>query len=227
MNVHRSQQADLIKKVTRVAKGILVTSILSLLLELVLVTLPKIESSRFKLGICSVTATKLITAQDKRLRCDCIKRNTNAKCTIYYPCLQIYVSYNNRSEHDALVVRDRRQITKECSYILRDSECGTTADVYKHVNVFLEQWGSKSSSYKCYQNPRIPARVILINNALSTVLAATLTLISSVGVIIGLLLFCLKKQISLIMFKRVRRFRGNEQLVSLAQGSAIDDEIEY
>lgn len=227
MNVHRSQQADLIKKVTRVAKGILVTSILSLLLVLVLVTLPKIESSRFKLGICSVTATKLITAQDKRLRCDCIKRNTNAKCTIYYPCLQIYVSYNNQSEHDALVVRDRRQITKECSYILRDSECGTTADVYKHVNVFLEQWGSKSSSYKCYQNPRIPARVILINNALSTVLAATLTLISSVGVIIGLLLFYLKKQISLIMFKRVRRFRGNEQLVSLAQGSAIDDEIEY
>ena len=227
MNVHRSQQADLIKKVTRVAKGILVTSILSLLLVLVLVTLPKIESSRFKLGICSVTATKLITAQDKRLRCDCIKRNTNAKCTIYYPCLQIYVTYNNRSEHDALVVRDRRQITKECSYILRDSECGTTADVYKHVNVFLEQWGSKSSSYKFYQNPRIPARVILINNALSTVLAATLTLISSVGVVIGLLLFCLKKQISLIMFKRVRRFRGNEQLVSLAQGSAIDDEIEY
>lgn len=227
MNVHRSQQADLIKKVTRVAKGILVTSILSLLLVLVLVTLPKIESSRFKLGICSVTATKLITAQDKRLRCDCIKRNTNAKCTIYYPCLQIYVTYNNRSEHDALVVRDRRQITKECSYILRDSECGTTADVYKHVNVFLEQWGSKSSSYKCYQNTRIPARVILINNALSTVLAATLTLISSVGVVIGLLLFCLKKQISLIMFKRVRRFRGNEQLVSLAQGSAIDDEIEY
>lgn len=227
MNVHWSQQADLIKKVTRVAKGILVTSILSLLLVLVLVTLPKIESSRFKLGICSVTATKLITAQDKRLRCDCIKRNTNAKCTIYYPCLQIYVTYNNRSEHDALVVRDRRQITKECSYILRDSECGTTADVYKHVNVFLEQWGSKSSSYKCYQNTRIPARVILINNALSTVLAATLTLISSVGVIIGLLLFCLKKQISLIMFKRVRRFRGNEQLVSLAQGSAIDDEIEY
>ena len=227
MNVHRSQQADLIKKVTRVAKGILLTSILSLLLVLVLVTLPKIESSRFKLGICSVTATKLITAQDKRLRCDCIKRNTNAKCTIYYPCLQIYVTYNNRSEHDALVVRDRRQITKECSYILRDSECGTTADVYKHVNVFLEQWGSKSSSYKCYQNTRIPARVILINNALSTVLAATLTLISSVGVVIGLLLFCLKKQISLIMFKRVRRFRGNEQLVSLAQGSAIDDEIEY
>lgn len=227
MNVHRSQQADLIKKVTRVAKGILLTSILSLLLVLVLVTLPKIESSRFKLGICSVTATKLITAQDKRLRCDCIKRNTNAKCTIYYPCLQIYVTYNNRSEHDALVVRDRRQITKECSYILRDSECGTTADVYKHVNVFLEQWGSKSSSYKCYQNPRIPARVTLINNALSTVLAAALTLISSVGVIIGLLLFCLKKQISLIMFKRVRRFRGNEQLVSLAQGSAIDDEIEY
>ena len=227
MNVHRSQQADLIKKVTRVAKGILLTSILSLLLVLVLVTLPKIESSRFKLGICSVTATKLITAQDKRLRCDCIKRNTNAKCTIYYPCLQIYVSYNNRSEHDALVVRDRRQITKECSYILRDSECGTTADVYKHVNVFLEQWGSKSSSYKCYQNTKIPARVILINNALSTVLAATLTLISSVGVVIGLLLFCLKKQISLIMFKRVRRFRGNEQLVSLAQGSAIDDEIEY
>ena len=227
MNVHWSQQADLIKKVTRVAKGILVTSILSLLLVLVLVTLPKIESSRFKLGICSVTATKLITAQDKRLQCDCIKRNTNAKCTIYYPCLQIYVSYNNRSEHDALVVRDRRQITKECSYILRDSECGTTADVYKHVNVFLEQWGSKNSSYKCYHNPRIPARVILINNALSTVLAATLTLISSVGVVIGLLLFCLKKQISLIMFKRVRRFRGNEQLVSLAQGSAIDDEIEY
>ena len=227
MNVHWSQQADLIKKVTRVAKGILVTSILSLLLVLVLVTLPKIESSRFKLGICSVTATKLITAQDKRLRCDCIKRNTNAKCTIYYPCLQIYVSYNNRSEHDALVVRDRRQITKECSYILRDSECGTTADVYKHVNVFLEQWGSKSSSYKCYQNTRIPARVILINNALSTALAAALTLISSVGVVIGLLLFCLKKQISLIMFKRVRRFRGNEQLVSLAQGSAIDDEIEY
>ena len=69
--------------------------------------------------------------------------------------------------------------------------------------------------------------MILINNALSTVLAAALTLISSVGVIIGLLLFCLKKQISLIMFKRVRRFRGNEQLVSLAQGSAIDDEIEY
>ena len=227
MNVHRSQQADLIKKVTRVAKGILLTSILSLLLVLVLVTLPKIESSRFKLGICSVTATKLITAQDKRLRCDCIKRNTNAKCTIYYPCLQIYVTYNNRSEHDALVVRDRRQITKECSYILRDSECGTTADVYKHVNVFLEQWGSKSSSYKCYQNTRIPARVILINNALSTALAAALTLISSVGVVIGLLLFCLKKQISLIMFKRVRRFRGNEQLVSLAQGSAIDDEIEY
>ena len=95
MNVHRSQQADLIKKVTRVAKGILVTSILSLLLVLVLVTLPKIESSRFKLGICSVTATKLITAQDKRLRCDCIKRNTNAKCTIYYPCLQIYVTYNS------------------------------------------------------------------------------------------------------------------------------------
>lgn len=227
MNVHRSQQADLIKKVTRVAKGILLTSILSLLLVLVLVTLPKIESSRFKLGICSVTATKLITAQDKRLRCDCIKRNTNAKCTIYYPCLQIYVTYNNRSEHDALVVRDRRQITKECSYILRDSECGTTADVYKHVNVFLEQWGSKSSSYKCYQNTRIPARVILINNALSTALAAALTLISSVGVVIGLLLFCLKKQISLIMFKRVRRFRGNEQLVSLAQGSTIDDEIEY
>ena len=69
--------------------------------------------------------------------------------------------------------------------------------------------------------------MILINNALSTVLAATLTLISSVGVIIGLLLFYLKKQISLIMFKRVRRLRGNGQLVSLAQGSAIDDEIEY
>ena len=137
------------------------------------------------------------------------------------------MTYNNRSEHDALVVRDRRQITKECSYILRGSEWKTTADVYKHVNVFREQWDSKSSSYKCYQNPRIPARVILINNALTTVLAATLTLISSVGVVIGLLLFCLKKQISLIMFKRVRRFRGNEQLVSLAQGSAIDDEIEY
>ena len=69
--------------------------------------------------------------------------------------------------------------------------------------------------------------MILINNALSTVLAATLTLISSVGVIIGLLLFYLKKQISLIMFKRVRRLRGNGKLVSLAQGSAIDDEIEY
>ena len=48
------------------------------------------------------------------------------KCTIYYSCLQIYVSYNNRSQYDALVVRDRRQMTKQCSYILRDSECKTT-----------------------------------------------------------------------------------------------------
>lgn len=227
MNVRRPLKAELVKKVTRIAKGILVTSILSLLLVLVLVTLPKIESSKFKLGGCTVTATKLITTHDKRLRCDCIKRNSNSKCTIYYPCLQIYVSFNNRSEHDALVVKDRRQITRECSYILRDSECGTTEEVYRNVNGFLERWGSVNSSYKCYHNSRIQDRVILTNNALDTVLAVTLTLISSVGVAIGLALFCLKKQISLIILKRARRLRINEQLDSLAQGSATDDEMEY
>ena len=98
MNVHRSQQADLIKKVTRVAKGILVTSILSLLLVLVLVTLPKIESSRFKLGICSVTDTKLITAQDERPQCHFIKRNTNANAQfIILVCKFMYLTIIDRN----------------------------------------------------------------------------------------------------------------------------------
>lgn len=225
MNVNRSQQTEIIKKVERVAKGVLVTSSLFLLLVLVLLTLPKIESTNFVMGFCNVTATKLITTHDKRLQCNCIKRSSNAKCTIYYPCLQIYASYNNRSARDALVVKDRRQIAEECSYKLRDTECGTTEEVYSHVEGFREQWGLINSSYECYYNSRNPARVVLTNNAPNTILTVTLTLISSVGVAVGLVMTYLKEHISLIMFRRVRH-SGNEHLVSLAQATATDDEDE-
>lgn len=217
----RSQQAK-IKMVERVAKGVLVSSSLFLLLVLVLATLPKIESAQYKMGVCNVTETKLITDPDKRLQCHCTKRNSNTKCTIYYPCLQIYVYYNNISVSEALVVKNRRRIHEECSYKLRDYDCKTTDDVYRHVEGFRERWGLLHSLYECYYTSRNPTRVILTNRAPSTALAVTLTLLPSVGIVIGLLMICLKERIcGLIMLRK--RLGVNEDLVSLAT-TASDDE---
>jgi len=215
------QQATNIKLVERFARSVLVSSSLFLLLVLVLVTLPKIESAQYEMGFCNVTATKLITDPDKRLQCHCPGRNSYTKCIIYYPCLQIYVSYNNASLREALVVKDRRRITDECSYKLRDYDCGTTDDVYRHVKSFSERWGSRNSSYECYHNSRNPARVILTNTAPSTILAATLTLLPSIGVVVGLSMKCFKEQISLIMLRKLR-LGVNEDFVSVA--TASDDE---
>ena len=214
------QQATNIKMVERIAKGVLVSSSLFLLLVLVLVTLPKIESAQYEMGFCNVTATKLITDYG-RLQCHCTRRNRYTKCIIYYPCLQIYVSYNNISLREALVVKDRRRITDECSYKLRDYDCGTTDDVYRHVKSFSERWGSRNSSYECYYNSRNPARVILTNTAPSTILAVILTSLPSVGVVAGLSIKCFKEQISLVMLRKLK-LGLNEDFVSVA--TASDDE---
>ena len=223
-NVSWPQQARAtnINMVERIAKGVLVTSSLFLLLVLVLVTLPKIESAQYELGFCNVTATRLITNSDKRLQCHCNGRNSNSKCTIYYPCLQIYVSFDNASAREALVVRDRRRIAEECSYKLRDYDCGTTDDVYRNVNSFRERWGSINSSYECYYNSRNPARVILTNTAPTAALAVTLTLLPSVGIVIGLLMKYFKEKISLKMLRKLR-LGVNEDFVSV-RTTASDDE---
>ena len=216
------QQATNIKLVDRFAKSVLISSSLFLLLVLVLVTLPNIESEQYEMGFCNVTATKLITDSNKQLQCHCTARNSYTKCIIYYPCLQIYVSYNNASLREALVVKDRRRITDKCSYKLGgDYECGTTDDVYRHIKSFSERWGSRNSSYECYHNSRNPARVILTNTAPSTILAATLTVLPSVGVFVGLWMKCFKEQISLAMLRKLR-LGVNEDFVSVATVS--DDE---
>lgn len=222
-NVNWPQQAKAtnIKMAERIAKGVLISSSLFLLLVLVLVTLPKIESAQYEMGFCNVKATKLITDSDKRLQCHCTRRNSDTKCIIYYPCLQIYVSFNNISESEALVVKNRRRIAEECSYKLRDYDCGTTDDVYRHVKSFRERWGLANSSYECYYNSRNPARVILKNTAPNAALAVTLTLLPSVGIVTGLLMKYFKEQISLIML-RTLRLGVNEDFVSLA--TASDDE---
>ena len=215
------QQATNIKLVERIAKSVLVASSLCLLLVLVLVTLPNIESAQYQMGFCNVTVTKLVTDSDRRLQCHCTGRDRNTKCTIYYPCLQIYVSYNNATLREALVVKNRRRITNECSYKLRDYDCGTTDDVYRHVKSFSERWGSRNLSYECFYNSRNPARLILTNWALSTILAVTLTLLPSVGVVVGLSMKCFKEQISLVMVPKLR-LGVNEDFVSVA--TASDDE---
>lgn len=215
------QQATNIKMVERIAKGVLVSSSLFLLLVLVLVTLPKIESAQYEMGFCNVTTTKLITDSSRRLQCHCAGRNSHTKCIIYYPCLQIYVSYNNASLHEALVVKDRRRITDECSYKLRDYDCGTTNGVYRYVKSFSERWGSRNSSYECYYNSKNPARVVLTNTAPSTILAVTLTLLPSVGVVAGLSIKRFKEQISLAMLRKFR-LGSNGEFVSVA--TASDDE---
>lgn len=222
-NISWPQQAKAsnIKIVERIAKGVLVASSLFLLLVLVLLTLPKIESAQYEMGFCNVTTTKLITDSNKRLQCHCTARNSDTKCIIFYPCLQIYVCFNNISVREALVVRDRRRIAEECSYKLRDYDCGTTDDVYRHVNSFRERWGLANSSYECYYNSRNPARVILTNTAPSAALSVTLTLLPSVGVVTGLLMKCFKEQISLIML-RTLRLGVNDDFVSVA--TASDDE---
>ena len=215
------QQVTNIKLVERIAKSVLVFSSLFLLLVLVLVTLPKIESAQYEMGFCNVTATKLITDSERRLQCHCTGRNSYTKCIIYYPCLQIYVSYNNASLREALVVKNRRRITDKCSYKLRDYDCGTTDDVYRDVKSFNERWGLRNSSYECYYSSRNPARVILTNTAPSTILAVTLTLLPFVGLVVGLSLKCFKEQISLVMLRKLR-LGVNEDFVSVA--TASDDE---
>jgi len=63
--------------------------------------------------------------------------------------------------------------------------------------------------------------VILTNTAPSTILAATLTLLPSIGVVVGLSMKCFKEQISLVMLRKLR-LGVNEDFVSVA--TASDDE---
>ena len=197
-------QATTVKKVKRVANAILVSCGLFLLLVMVLVTLPKLESTQYVMGICNVTGTKLNKEPGKQLQCHCAEQNSDTKCTIFYPCLQVYVSYNNVSVREALVVKDRRRISEECSYKLRDYACQTKDDVYKHVETFREKWGVIHSSYKCFHASRHPNRVTLSNKAPSTALAVNLTLFPCIGVVIGLVMLHYKEQIGLIVLRRLR-----------------------
>lgn len=210
-----SPQAKTLKAVKRIANVILVCSGLFLLLEMVLVTLPKLESVQYGTGMCNVTSTKLNTNGGKQLRCHCVGQNGNSKCTIYYPCLQIFVSYNNESEREALVVKDRRQISEQCSYKLRDYDCQTKDDVYQHLESFREKWGSIPLTYQCFRASRHPDRVTLTNEAPSTSLALSMTLLPCTGIVIGLVMLHFKEQIGLMLLRK-RRLDVNEGYLPLA-----------
>lgn len=191
--------AQAVKKVKRVANAILVSSGLFLLLVMIIVTLPKLESVQYEIGICNVTKTILNRNPGHQLQCHCsVQLNSNKKCSIYYPCLQIYVSFTDSvSVYEALVVRDRRRITEGCSYKLRDYDCKTKSDVYKHVESFREKWGLINSSYDCFHASRHPDRVTLTNKSPSTALTVNLTLFPCIGLAIGLVMLHFKEQIGL------------------------------
>ena len=63
--------------------------------------------------------------------------------------------------------------------------------------------------------------MILTNTAPSTILAVALTLLPSVGVVIGLSMKCFKDQVSLVML-RTLRLGVNKNFISVA--TASDDE---
>ena len=199
-----TRQAKTVKTVKRVANAVIVSSSLFLLLVMVLVTLPKLESAQYEMGMCNVTGTRLNVASGKQLQCHCAEHNSNTKCTIYYPCLQIYVSYNNESVRKALVVRDRRRISEECSYKLRDYDCQTKNDVYKLVENFREKWGLIHSSYECFHASRHPNRVTLTNKAPGTALAVNLTLFPCIGIVIGLVMLHFKEQLGLMIVRKLK-----------------------
>ena len=215
-------QAKTIKTVKKVANAILASSGLFLLLVMVIVTLPKLESAQYMMGMCKVTETKLNTNAANQLQCHCSGHNSNTKCAIFYPCLQIFVAYNNGSASEALVVRDRRRISDQCSYKLRDYDCQTKNDVYKHVESFREKWGLIHSSYQCFHASRHPDRVTLTNDAPSTVLAINLTLFPCIGVIIGLIMSHFKERMGLMILRK-RRTGVNEGYLPLALAGDIED----
>lgn len=208
-------QAKTIKTVKRVANAVIAFSGLFLLLVMVIVTLPKLESAQYIMGMCNVTETKLNTDAAKQLQCHCSGHNSNSKCTIHYPCLQIFVSYNNASASEALVVRDRRRISEQCSYKLRDYDCQTKNDVYKHVESFRKKWGLIHSTYQCFHASRHPDRVTLTNEAPSAVVAINLTLFPCIGVIIGLVMSHFKERIGLMILRK-RRVAISEGYLPLA-----------
>lgn len=199
-------QAKSIKSVKRVAKANLVFCGIFLLLEMILVALPKLESMQYWIGICNVRNMKLNRViGGKQLRCHCSGHTTNTKCTIYYPCIQIFVSFSHDTVRNALVVRDRRRISQQCSYKLRDYDCRTKEEAFQHLEMFREKWGLINSSYRCFHSSRHPDKVILSNEAPSIVLALFLTMFPIAGIAISLVMLRFKEQIALMILRR----RGN------------------
>ena len=217
-----SPQVKIVKRVKKLGNAILVSSGLTLLIVMVTVTLPKLESLQYHIGTCKVKKTFLNMDPGKKLHCRCEELKSESKCLIYYPCLQIYVSFDHLSTREVLVVNDRRRISETCSYKLRDYDCKTKNDVYKHVERFREKWGLMNSSYHCFHTSRHPDQVTLANEAPSTALTVNLTLFPCIGIAIGLLMLHFKEQIGLILARRLN-IRVSEGYVPVALVKHEDD----
>lgn len=201
----KTAQTRIMKAVKRVANAILIVCGLFLLLEMILVTLPKIESMQYWMGRCNVTDVKLNTVGGQQLQCPCTGHTSKSKCMIYYPCIQIFVSFNNHEAvRRALVVRDRRRVAEHCSYKLRNYECRTKEDAYQHVERFREKWGLINSSYLCFHSSRHRDKVTLSNEAPSIALAFSLTLFPIIGIAVSLVMLHFKEEIGLMILRKHR-----------------------
>ena len=218
-----SQHNKTCKIVRRIAKAILYVSGISLMSIIIFMTLPKIESTQYEMGICNVTKTMLNMNPTKRLHCRCSQPSSDAKCVIYYPCLQIFASFklDNAAEIEAMVVHDRRQVDEECSYKLHRSICYTTNSVYREVEAFREKWGQIQSPYKCFYKSANPTRIILTNKAPSLTLTVNLTIFPAVGIMFGLLLTYFKTQISSFIIYKTS-YGCNDECVSLSTNADLE-----
>jgi len=218
-------QVKSMKSVKRVANANLVCCGIVLLLEMILVALPKLESMQYWIGTCNVRNMKLNRAAGgKQLRCHCSGHTANTKCTIYYPCIQILVSFSHDTVRSALVVRDRRRISEQCSYKLRDYDCRTKEEAFQHLEKFREKWGLINSSYRCFHSSRHPDKVILSNEAPSIVLALFLTIFPIAGIAFSLVMLRFKKQIALMILRR-RRNGAKQKYFPLAFVTKEEDSV--
>lgn len=195
----RVQHSRLISYLKFFGNITLLTSSLILFLVVVILTLPAVESYAYKSTTCIVNDVKVIFNSSSRQTCMC-KTHSNAgtRCTIYYPCLQVFVNYTDSENvsHTAMVSRHWRDIGEHCSYKLRNSECSTKAAVYTKLESFREQWGKRKKAYSCYYKSWNWKHVLLHNESPNLTLVVNCTLWPAVGVVVGILLLMFNKRLA-------------------------------
>ena len=159
-----------------------------LVMTVIFVTLPAIESSVFSETICNVTVTVFNNSKRFRQKCECELRERITKCRVLYPCLQVYAEYKRHDGSHArgMLVKDKHCDGK-CSFLVGSAkqDCRTRTIVHRHIKTFLDTWGKVHQAYRCYYRKGDTRFVYLTNDAASAAVAVNASLWPFVGLVLG------------------------------------------